>query len=322
MASQRFVETTLTCCVCGGRAATHWRTASDHILGSSERFHAVKCARCGTVRLDPRPPVEAMGKFYAPETYARAEADEDAGLADRLDEYNRRLAARSDRAVGEGVPRKALDCGCGDGRFLAAMASLGWDVEGLETDEVAAALARNRTGGTVYTVPLEDLGLPDGSFGLISLLHVLEHVPDPRATLAAARRLLAPGGTLLIAVPNAGSWEAGFFGSIWYPLDLPRHFWGFSPHTLSRLVDTSGFQVEGIAHFPLLFTPQSLRYAGKAIQGQPIADRADIERAPSAPKKDRGLKTRAFLTLLTLSERLGRGLPGEVMELRATAPGR
>lgn len=322
MASHRFVETTLTCCVCGTRAATHWRTASDHILGSPERFQAVKCARCGTVRLDPRPPAEEMGKYYAPQTYARAESDEDSGLAERLDEYNRRLAERTDRAVAEGVPRKALDCGCGDGRFLAAMARLGWEVEGLETDEVAAALARNRTGGTIHAAPLEELSLPDGSFGLVSLLHVLEHVPDPRATLEAARRLLAPGGTLLVAVPNAGSWEAGIFGSIWYPLDLPRHFWGFSPHTLARLVDTSGFLVESIAYFPFLFAPQSLRYAAKAIQGQQVADRAEARHESSAPKKDRGVKTRAFLSLLTLSEKLGRSLPGEVMELRATAPGK
>ena len=180
MASQRFVETTLTCCVCGAHAATHWRTASDHILGSAERFQAVKCARCGTVRLDPRPPAEAMAAYYSPTTYARAESDEDTGLADRLDEYNRRLADRTDRATASNAPRRALDVGCGDGRFLAALASLGWEVEGLETDPVAAALARKRTGGTIHEVPLEDLALPGGTFGLISLLHVLEHVPDPR----------------------------------------------------------------------------------------------------------------------------------------------
>ena len=320
MASTRFVETTLNCCVCGTHAATHWRTASDHILGSTERFQAVKCARCGTVRLDPRPPAEEMGRYYGPTTYARAESDEDTGLAERLDEYNRRLAERTDRGILSTVPHRALDCGCGDGRFLAAMARRGWEVEGLETDPVAAGLARKRTGGTIHEAQLEDLELGAGTFGLVSLLHVLEHVPDPRATLAAARRLLAPGGTLLIAVPNAGSWEAGLFGSVWYPLDLPRHYWGFSPHTLTRLVETSGFDVQGVANFPFLFTPQSLRYAAKAIQGQPIADRAHVETEPAAPKPDRGVKTRVFLTLLTISEKLGRTLPGEVMELRAIVP--
>ena len=316
----RFVETTLTCCVCHARAAIHWRTAADNILGGTERFQAVRCVRCGTVRLDPRPSPGAMARHYAPLTYARAETDDDAGLAARLDEYNRRLAERTDRAIGSDVPRRALDGGCGDGRFLAALSALGWQVEGLETDSVAASFARSRTGGTIHDSTLEELTLPDGSFGLVSLLHVLEHVPEPRETLAAARRLLVPGGTLLIAVPNAGSAEAELFRSVWYPLDLPRHYWGFTPHTLVRLVETCGFAVENVKHFPLLFAPQSVRYALKALQGQPIADRATTEEA--GPKREGGtLRTRAFLALLGASERLGRTLPGEVMELRAVRSG-
>ena len=320
--SARFVETTLTCCVCGTRGATHWRTAADNILGGPERFQAVKCARCGAVRLDPRPSEAAMARHYAPLTYARAESDDASELAARLDEYNRRLAARTDESVSKAVPRRALDVGCGDGRFLAALAALGWGVEGLETDPVAASLARARSGATVYESHLEDLTLPEGSLGLVSLLHVLEHVPEPRATLAAARKLLAPGGTLLIAVPNAGSWEAGLFRSVWYPLDLPRHYWGFTPHTLVRLVETCGFSVDSVTHFPLLFAPQSLRYALKALRGQPIADRANEEEAAPSGKNEAGtLRTRAFLALLGASERLGRSLPGEVMELRAVSSG-
>jgi SAM-dependent methyltransferase len=320
----KFVETTLSCCVCGARAATRWRVAADHILGSPERFQAVRCARCGTARLDPRPPVEEMGRYYTSMTYARAEDDDASGLAARLDEYNRRLAARTDLLISSDAPRRALDVGCGDGRFLAAMAERGWEVEGLETDPVAADLARKRTGGTIHEAPLESLTLPEAHFGLISLLHVLEHVPEPRETLAAAYRALSPGGTLLIAVPNAGSFEAKFFRSVWYPLDLPRHYWGFTPHTLVRLADTCGFQVQGVRHFPLLFAPQSVRYGMKALQGQPIADRAEKshDTTPAPPTKREGgtLRTRAFVALLGLSERLGRHLPGEVMELRATRP--
>jgi SAM-dependent methyltransferase len=324
--NRHFVETTLRCCVCGAQAATRWRVAADHILGSAERFQAVRCARCGTARLDPRPPAEEMGRYYTATTYARAE-DESTGdaseLAARLDEYNRRLAARTDLGAGEGVVRRALDVGCGDGRFLCAMAERGWDVEGLETDPVAAALARKRTGGTVHEAPLEALALPENHFGLVSLLHVLEHVPEPRETLAAARRALAPGGTLLIAVPNAGSFEAALFRSVWYPLDLPRHYWGFTPHTLVRLAETCGFSVRGVKHFPFLFAPQSVRYGMKALQGQPVADRAEKhgeESAPPAKREGGGLRTRAFLALLGLSERLGRTLPGEVMELSAEKP--
>lgn len=312
--SRPYVETTLTCCVCGTRGAYAWRRAGDHILGGPREFHAVKCARCGTVRLDPRPTPEEMNRHYTPLTYARAEGDETSGLAERLDEYNRRLAERAVAGTSDVVPKRALDVGCGDGRFLAQVAAQGWAVEGLETDPVAADLARKRTGGTIHEAPLETVELPEGAFGLVSILHVLEHVPEPRETLAAAWRALAPGGTLLVAVPNVGCLEASLFRSCWYPLDLPRHYWGFAPRTLSRLVETCGFAVQGIKHFPFLFGPQSVRYGFKAISGKPIGE----EEGSAGPRREGGsLRTKAFLGLLTASERLGREVPGEVMELMA-----
>lgn len=312
--SRRYVETTLTCCVCGTQAAVAWRRAGDHIHGGPREFHAVQCARCGTVRLDPRPTAEEMNKHYTPLTYARAEDEAQSGLADRLDEYNRRMVERTLALVPEPLPRRALDVGCGDGRFLAQLAHRGWAVEGLETDPVAAELARKRTGGTIHEAPVETLNLPEGAFGLVSILHVLEHVPDPRETLATAWNLLAPGGTLLVAVPNVNCVESRLFRSCWYPLDLPRHYWGFAPRTLTRLAEECGFAVQRIRHFPFLFGIQSVRYTLKALSGKPIGE----EEGSAGPRREGGnLRTKAFLSLLSASERLGRELPGEVMELVA-----
>lgn len=314
----RYVETTLSCCVCGARAARAWRVAADHLLGGAQRFRAVRCARCGTARLDPRPPAGEMDRYYTPTTYARAEEEDASELAARLDEYNRRLAERAEAPMTAPVPRRALDVGCGDGRFLLALKRRGWEVEGLETEAAAAALARRRIEGTVYETPLETANLPAGRYGLVSLLHVIEHVSDPRETLMQAYRLLAPGGVLLLALPNAGSVEAKLFRSVWYPLDLPRHFWGFTPHTLTRLTEECGFRIVGLRYFPFLFAPQSLRYGLRAVGGRPVAPPGT---ADSAPKAERGrLRTRVFLALLTASERLGRTLPGEVMELTALRP--
>jgi SAM-dependent methyltransferase len=211
---------TLDCCVCGTRQADTWRISGDFILGGKARFRDVRCARCRMIRLDPRPDKSEMGNYYTPETYARAEDADgtESELAKRLNEYNRRLARRAADAMQSAVAgSRVLDVGCGDGRFLAAMVNLGATVEGLETDPVAAGLARRRTGGVIHEVPLEDATLPAASFDLVSLLHVLEHVPDPRTTLTEAKRLLKPGGTLLLALPNAGSLEAKLFRSSWYP---------------------------------------------------------------------------------------------------------
>ncbi len=128
------------------------------------------------------------------------------------------------------------------------MAALGWEAEGLETDVVAAGLARRRARAVIHEAPLEALDLPAAACDLVTLLHVLEHVPDPRGTLAAVRRVLRPGGTLLLALPMSGGLEAALFGSAWYHLDLPRHLWGFTPHALTRLLEESGFAVGSVRY--------------------------------------------------------------------------
>jgi 2-polyprenyl-3-methyl-5-hydroxy-6-metoxy-1,4-benzoquinol methylase len=324
----RLVETTIPCCVCGWHAATRWRTAGDHLLGGPREFRAVRCVRCQTVRLDPRPSDEEMQAHYTESTYARAEGDEDAELAERLDAYNARLIARVLGKVNGGAPQNVLDVGCGDGRFLVGMQESGWEATGLETDPVVAKIAGERTQTQILPTFLENSGLPESHFGVISLHHVLEHVPDPRVTLEHAYKLLAPGGMLFLALPNVGSVEAKLFRSTWCPLDLPRHFWGFHPHSLTRLVEEIGFVNSYIAHFPLFSTPQSLRYAARAMMGQsPSGNSTQVatqatpiteEKKEKKEKNERGgLRTKGFLALLNFSERVGQHLPGEVMELVA-----
>lgn len=304
------------CVVCGGAAFQKWRRAPDQIMGGWVRYAAVRCTRCGLRRLQPRPGPEAMAAAYNA-TYARAEGEEEtAGLGQRLDEFFERQADRAMDAYGGRPKGKLLDIGCGDGRFLASMQKRGWQLEGIETDSVAADLARRRSGGTVHETPLEETELTPGTYQMVSLLHVLEHVPNPRETLTIAARLLAPGGMLLLALPNAGSWESHIFGTCWYPLDLPRHYWGFTPPTLVRLTEECGFNVSNLNYFPFLFVLQSLRYAMRALSGRP-ATPPD----PAAAKSEAGgLRTKIFLSLLDVSGKVGKSFPGEIMELTAFKP--
>ena len=199
------------------------------------------------------------------------------------------------------------------------MATRGWQGVGIETDPVAADLARRRANSDIIETSLEDADLPADSFDMVSLLHVLEHVPDPRATLKAAYRLLRPGGILLLALPNAGSMEAKVFGASWYPLDLPRHFWGFSPQTLTRLTEECGFRQPRLRYLPFMFAPQSVRYLLRSIQGAANEGSSSEQRA-NKDSDESGRKTFIFLRLLASSESMGRVLPGEVMELTTVKP--
>jgi SAM-dependent methyltransferase len=136
---------------------------------------------------------------------------------------------------------RLLDVGCGVGSALWRLRSYGWDVQGLELDDAAAAVGRER-GLPIATGSLEDCDLVAGSFDVVRMSHVLEHACSPLATLKAAHRLLRPGGSLLMMLPNIGSFGLRRFGTNWFPLELPRHLWHFTPSTLGRLCAAAGFE--------------------------------------------------------------------------------
>jgi SAM-dependent methyltransferase len=258
-----------------------------------------------------------MAKHYAPVTYARAEGDAgDSGLNTRLQYAADHIASRILKAanVSNG---SFLDVGCGDGRVMAAMQRAGFDVNGIETDSVAAGLAYGRTGVQPF---IGDLHAYDTNttFDVISFIHCLEHVGNPGEDLERAFTLLRPGGILYIAVPNAGSLESNVFGSCWYALDLPRHFWGFNPRSLQRLIEESGFHLTSTHYQPLVNSLQSLRYAVRALSGRPLGDNEDP--GSGVEDKDGSLRTKLFIGQQRISDTLGNVLQGEVMEFAAQKP--
>jgi 2-polyprenyl-3-methyl-5-hydroxy-6-metoxy-1,4-benzoquinol methylase len=135
-----------------------------------------------------------------------------------------------------------LDIGCGDGTFLLGARAQGWDVAGTELNPAVATAA----GLRVWT-RLEDAASL-APFGCITLWHTLEHMRSPRDVIAQAARLLEPGGTLLVAVPNADGLQARVFGSDWFHLDVPRHLFHFGPDSLSRIIEGAGLQVTRSFH--------------------------------------------------------------------------
>jgi 2-polyprenyl-3-methyl-5-hydroxy-6-metoxy-1,4-benzoquinol methylase len=120
---------------------------------------------------------------------------------------------------------------------------------GSELNEEAATYARERLGLPVTTQMVEDAAFPDGEFDLVILWHVLEHVRSPRAMLTEVARILKPGGTLLVAVPNFGSLEARLGGRDWFHLDVPRHLTHFTRATLQHALDNAGLTISSTNFF-------------------------------------------------------------------------
>ncbi|NPA90716.1 MAG: methyltransferase domain-containing protein [Chloroflexi bacterium] len=137
---------------------------------------------------------------------------------------------------------RALDLGCGDGAYVQALEGLGWRAVGVDlVPPPHPAL-----------IPADAQALPfaTGVFHLVTLWHVLEHVPDPRRVLAESSRVLSPSGLLCLEVPHPHSWQAHLWGTRWLHWDPSRHRWHFSPQTLTTLLQETGFHVQWVHTWP------------------------------------------------------------------------
>jgi SAM-dependent methyltransferase len=141
----------------------------------------------------------------------------------------------------------ALELGCATGQYLVRLQNAGWSATGIEPGRRPAALAQ-KSGLDVHLGTLESCELPLDHFDLVAAWMVLEHVPDVRDTLERVHDLLKPGGTLLFSIPNAGCWEARFFGKYWYVWELPRHLHYFTPTSIRGLLLDCGFAEITIIH--------------------------------------------------------------------------
>ena len=131
---------------------------------------------------------------------------------------------------------------------MARMAAAGWKAEGMDLGAEAVRIGQ-AAGLKIHLGTLPGLDLPPDSFDVITLWQALEHVPSPKATLEAVRRLMRPGGRMLVVCPRLDSLEAGWFGSCWWSLELPRHLTHFTADTLRRQVEAAGMEVETIRSF-------------------------------------------------------------------------
>ncbi|BDG60365.1 hypothetical protein caldi_14550 [Caldinitratiruptor microaerophilus] len=136
-----------------------------------------------------------------------------------------------------------LDVGCGSGQFLANMRARGWNVLGVEPDGEAVRVAREHFGLTVSQGTLEEVDLREGTFDAVTLNHVIEHVLDPVGILRSCRRVLKPGGLLVVVTPNPAGLGARFFGEGWLHWDPPRHLFLLSPQNLGEAAQRAGLQV-------------------------------------------------------------------------------
>ena len=215
------------CTVCGSALESYLPRVSDYL--THEIFAISKCKKCGLGQTEPQP--ADLGPYY-PATYYGYRHGFTAGMYVR-----RRL-----RLLAAALPGKEggrlLDIGCGDGAFLLAARTAGWNVAGTER---SPALARS-AGLEVH----EDISLLMGGaqFDCVTMWHTLEHMTDVPSMLQNIAMLLKPEGVLIIAVPDFGGLQGRLFRENWLHLDVPRHLYHFDAGALDFCLDTAGFRVE------------------------------------------------------------------------------
>jgi SAM-dependent methyltransferase len=232
------------CPVCGLHAASVvYAESRDYI--TNEPFQVLDCSSCHLAWTSPVP-VDLEPHY--PRYYRRYNP---LVIATLTFFYRRRIARWCRRVNRIG---SALEFGCGDGFMLNALRDYGWKVAGTERTEEMARFAREQLGITVYVesqnaIPAEE------KFDLIVMFQVLEHLEDPVAQLSRAARLLADGGSIVVGVPNFGSWQARYGKSNWLHLDVPRHLVHFSPVSIDVTARKAGLRVHSVDYASLEHDP-------------------------------------------------------------------
>ncbi len=221
--------------------------AREYSAGSSEilKDQVVKCKNCSFVYINPRPKSEDIVEGYSAakdELYASQ-------ASGRIATFRSSIKKIEKFAPNKG---KILDVGAACGFFLKAAKDSGWEVTGVEPSNWMTKWGNDHYGVNIKQGILEEAKFPDNSFDVITFMDVLEHVPDARASLIEAHRILKPGGILAVNYPNFGSNLAKIAGRKWWFL-LSVHLWYFTPATIKRMLADTGFeQLNHTHHFQKL----------------------------------------------------------------------
>lgn len=266
------------CVLCGYCGERLYLGLRDKLWGVSGTWNLKKCRNksCGHLWLDPTPASEDIGKAY--ETYythsdlpsspmeeagvrrfirsikksylartygyrtnRKNVATELLGLLAYFTPFRRSLLDFSVMYLPYCPTGRLLEIGCGSGRMLKDMETLGWQAEGIDFDAEAVRNSR-RKGLIVHEGRLEERQYPDNSFDAITMSHLIEHVADPKSLLNECHRILRPGGCLVVVTPNCQSLGHRIYKRNWRGLEPPRHLHIFSRQSLAALARTAGFR--------------------------------------------------------------------------------
>lgn len=217
-------------------------SVKDYLV-SGETFDLIYDSDSDFLKTSPQPKTEDLPKYYESQDYI-SHTDENRGLFSSLYQLVKKWSLQKKSKLiftqNNGIG-SLLDVGAGTGDFLKIAKGNGWLVQGVEPNKIAVKLASEK--GIELKSSLNDF--EGKQFDVITLWHVLEHIPNLEETIVELSNLLKKNGTLIIAVPNFKSFDAKHYGKFWAAFDVPRHLWHFSKEAIQNLF-SDNFELEKI----------------------------------------------------------------------------
>jgi SAM-dependent methyltransferase len=236
----------ISCYLCGDSESRPFVDAQDDLTGKPGTFRFVTCNKCGLAYQNPRVTLDRIGEYYD-DQYIAHRRKQNWGLLTRLVEKGmHKLDADKERIVSRYVALDSastvLDVGCAVGTFLQRLRRRhGSNVVGVDFKDLSSSPSLD--GVEFHCSLFYDAPLAPDRFDLVTMWHFLEHDYDPLRSLETARRVLKPGGTLVVEVPRLDSRTFQWFGDRWPGLQAPQHTVLLDRAHLLRLVDRSGLQI-------------------------------------------------------------------------------
>lgn len=220
----------------------------DYFL-TQENFELYEDSETGVLFTNPQP-LETLDKYYESENYI-SHTDGKKTIFERFYQIAKSINLNNKLNLINEVSKgkKILDYGCGVGDYLEFMQKNGYDVLGMEPNEAARKIAQTKIGQSkVISKELKNI---NEKFDVITLWHVLEHIPNLNEIIGELKNHLTANGVLIIAVPNHQSYDAKYYGKYWAAYDVPRHLWHFSDKSMSNLLSNFGMKIEKISPMKL-----------------------------------------------------------------------
>lgn len=212
----------------------------DHSVSGSY-FELSEHVDYGFLCTTPQPSIEELPSYYQSEDYI-SHTNRSKNWMELLYHKVRSFNLKNKRNYLNELEldgKKLLDFGCGTGHFAIEMQRNNWEVSAYEPNQNAREIAISM--GVNAKEPSQ-FWTDSSRYNLITLWHVLEHLPDLENHIGQFYKLLTQNGKLVIAVPNFLSWDAQYYRDFWAAYDVPRHLWHFSPESIKKLFLQHGFK--------------------------------------------------------------------------------